>query len=267
MERDTSIYATCRPESDFSTRCTKNSHRRLAEDVAICLQGVPCEWLNAVPWLGRAESIKQKRALPHFYNHPIIITREALYQFSERLVQDASLGLHLRTLFLWLESLDEPDMEIDEPADDPDMEIDEPADDPDIGIGEPADGHDKVILNIISRAPQLRRVYGADFQRSTRGLQFLFSFSGLSWEGFCLMADTAGSSLIAFENVSIYGTERLYTPCPLYSFTALQSLFWDCVIKFNVDDGVVLKDCFQRLESLQISRCDPSFLELLMHIE
>jgi hypothetical protein len=166
-----------------------------------------------------------------------------LHQFSERVVHDTSLGLHIRSLFLFMETLDSPDSEVWNPD-------------------------NEAVMNIVSRAPRLNRVYGADFPSDCQNLLYMFYYSTMRWEGFCLLADTAGSSLISFENVSIRGTAKLYTsPCPLYSFTTLQSLFWDCNVKFKVDDEAILKDCFPCLESLRISSCHSSFLTLLTHIE
>jgi hypothetical protein len=121
-------------------------------------------------------------------------------------------------------------------------------------------------LDIISRVPQLRRVYGADLRGYSYSLLFWIGVSSLSWEAFCLIADRAGPSLLELENIQIQAG-ILSTPSPLYSFTTLRSLFWDCVTEFNVDEGAILRDCFPSLQSLQISNCHPSFLELLMRIE
>jgi hypothetical protein len=170
-----------------------------------------------------------------------------LHEFSERLARDTSLGLHLRSLFLWKDEFGESDDWDELP---------------------PIEEDNKAILNIISRAPQLHRVYGADLQNNTNSLLYLFGgVSRMSWEAFCLMATTAGPSLTEFENVSIYDAVDVYSPRPLYSFIVLRSLFWDCDSKFNVDDGVVLENCFPCLESLWISSCSHSFLELLTRIE
>jgi hypothetical protein len=132
----------------------------------------------------------------------------------------------------------------------------------------PTEEDNKAVLNIISRAPQLHRVYGADLQNNTHDLLDLFGgVSHMRWEAFCLVATTAGPSLTEFEDISIYGAVDVYSPRPLCSLTALRSLFWDCDSKFNVDDGVVLGDYFPCLESLWISKCNQSFLELLTRIE
>ena len=130
-----------------------------------------------------------------------------------------------------------------------------------------ADEDNNAVKNIISRAPRLCRAYGANFRNNLPHWLFPRAVFSLTWETFCLLANTAGPSLIAFEDILIDRTMELHTPNLFYPFTALRSLFWDCSTKFNVDNGVVLKDCFPCLETLRISRCDPSFLELLTRIE
>ena len=129
---------------------------------------------------------------------------------------------------------------------------------------EDCEPHDAAILNIISRAPRLSRVYGADFLNDYHDLFSTICYSSLTWEQFCLLADTAGSSLISFENVSIHRPDNLCTsPRLLSSFTTIQSLSWDCAINFQLDDAVIDKDCFPLLEHLRISSCNSSFLTLL----
>jgi hypothetical protein len=166
-------------------------------------------------------------AMPHFYSQPVIFTGKGLRQFSERLTDDISLGLHLRCLYLMH---DNPLFYYNEPD------------------------H---LTNIVSRAPHLTRFLG-------EGGYYTFNFS---WEAFCCMAETAGASLLEFENIPISGGKEFCKTQPFRSLTALRSLTWNCLAKFTTLQCQGLEECFPRLVSLKISRCDPSFLKLISHIE
>jgi hypothetical protein len=183
---------------------------------------------------------------PHFYSHPILLSRTALLQFSHRLVDDASLGLHLRHLYLWR------DLHEDFYAEDDELDIRHQID-------------DKAIMDIILRAPRLIRVYGPNLRTCSR--IFFDDTYTLCWEAFCVMAHTSGHSLLEFVNVAVGNKRELCTSRPFHSFTALRSFFWNCHIKFNVDGDSGGRECFPCLKSLSISICDSSFLELLSRMK
>jgi hypothetical protein len=176
-------------------------------------------------------SLFKRLAIPHFYGQPMIFTRKGLLQFSNRLISDTSLGIHIRSLYLSKKST--------------------------FFAPDGTSGADnKALMDIVSRAPQLSRFHG-----------YKYGTFGLSWEAFRSMAHTAGASLLEFENIPIYREKGFCRASPFHSFTALRSLIWDCRVKFNVNEGKDLVDCFPRLMSLKISRCDPSFLKLISDIE
>jgi hypothetical protein len=178
-------------------------------------------------------SLIKRLAMPHFYGQPVIFTREGLHQFSERLVIDTSLALHLRCLHLMQNSWFLYGARTD------DIKAD-----------------NKALMDIVSRAPQLTRFHGS------RNCVF-----SLSWEAFRCMADTAGTSLLEFKDIPIYSGNEVCTAGSFRSFTALRSLVWDCCAKFNANEGKDLRECFPRLISLRIAKCDSSFLKLISHIE
>jgi hypothetical protein len=120
-------------------------------------------------------------------------------------------------------------------------------------------------MNIISRTPRLARLYSADLPADN------FAYSPcetmLTWDIFCVLAKTAGSSLLEFDGVGIYKTGLIYAPYPFASFTVLRSFLWNCPAVFDVREGTGLGECFPHLESLTVMACDPSFLELTVEIE
>jgi hypothetical protein len=182
----------------------------------------------------------KRLALPHFYSHPILISHNSLRQFSERIVNEASLGLSIRSLCLWQASDDD---EYDRAS------------------------ADEYLINIITRAPRISRVYGP-MQPRLRSLRYFPGVSSMSWKAFRLLVNTAGPSLLEFENISIHNAEKKFSSSRIFdSLHALQSLFWHCVAKFDVNDVKSLRGCFPHLKSLTISWCHTSFLELLLHIE
>jgi hypothetical protein len=122
----------------------------------------------------------------------------------------------------------------------------------DDGLG----ANDEVLMSIVSRTPKLTRLHS----------QILRPFN-FSWETFRCLADSAGASLLEFENIPVRSATEFCDASTLRSFTALRSLVWHCPAKFEANEQKDLKDCFPRLTTLRISSCDPSFLKLILHIE
>jgi hypothetical protein len=190
----------------------------------------------------------KRLALPHFYSHPVILTGKALRGFSQKLVNDTALGSHLRHLFVW---------QVEDEGSDSDSD-DEALED------------NEALMDIIRRAPLLRRVYGVNMGDDDCVLGVVSGYAGFSvleWRAFCLMAVTAGASLLEYENLPIYDPAELCSPNPFRSLTALRSLRWHCPAKFNVQEGSALKECFPSLTCLRINICNLSFLALLLHME
>jgi hypothetical protein len=190
--------------------------------------------------------LSKRLALPHLYRHPVI-SRKNIHQFSERLINNPSLGQHIRSLTI----RGEPQFQSFPGAP---MATEVNNGDADI----------KLIMDIISRAPGLTGVYG-----STGSLYpgNLYSDSKLSWDAFCLLGDTAGASLLEFDGITICDSGNYSTPCPFPSFTALRSLFWDCTVIFDASECTSFRECFPHLESLTVAECHSSFLNLLRYIE
>jgi hypothetical protein len=207
--------------------------------------GISC--LNCI----HVNGLLKRLALPHFYCHPIIRSRKSLYQLAVRLVNDSSLGLHIRSLLVYRH----PQFQYFFP---------------DMLMGHNTDhrmADSSAMMNIFSRAPRLTRVSGAGLNNNTPYPTLFFCESLLSWDAFCVLADTAGSSLVEFEGLYISDTGRISAPYPFGSFTALRKLFWNCTAAFDAGEDVGLRECFPHLESLTVSAYHPSFLGLLMDME
>jgi hypothetical protein len=190
----------------------------------------------------------KRLGLPHLYRHLVISSRRTLHRLSDRLVNDSSIGLHIRSLSFRPQFFHISDLFMRHLTDS--------------GIS-----HSEAMMDILSRAPRLTRVYSEGIDDNLSYPMGFSSQSMLDWDSFCVLAETAGSSLLEFEGLCISNTESISAPYPFASFTALRVLVWNCTAVFDVSDGISLRESLLQLEYLTIRACHPSFLELLVDME
>jgi hypothetical protein len=108
---------------------------------------------------------------------------------------------------------------------------------------------------IISHTPSLVDIYGgAECQP-------------IAWESFNDMGNFTGSTLSSFEGVPILKASASVNPAVFKLFPQMRYFGLDSPIFFKTEPELISVDTFNNLVQLTVGSFDPSFLEVLSHME
>lgn len=90
----------------------------------------------------------------------------------------------------------------------------------------------------------------------------------LTLDAFQDLAETAGPGMVSILDVEISaGSKESLCPSVLHQFQVLRSLRCEMMGTFDLKPDKIFPDSLPALESLQITRCEASFLKLLSSLE
>ena len=125
------------------------------------------------------------------------------------------------------------------------------------------------IPDIFAHSPHLTRLSAVQFPQEDifSSLTFERDTLPMTWAGFEVLANTAGSAITILDDVSIHAeADEILSPFAFGQFSVLRSLGCEVSAPFNV--GIeVPPHSLSTVESLRLSACHSSLFEILLRLE